>query len=144
MEEEKVFIGALSKETNVPIKTIRYYEELGLLENAERTNAKYRLYSRKDIDKLLFIKKAKELGLTLADIKSIISCSREGLRPCCDFVQNLFKKKIDEYENKISELKNTKKRLENKLRKWIDIKKAKKMKYDICPQIGVKTRGKKI
>ena len=51
-----MFIGEISKKTNIPVKTIRYYEEFGLLHPAKRTLAKYRIYTQKDLEKLLFIK----------------------------------------------------------------------------------------
>lgn len=135
MENKRLFIGDLSKRTDVPVKTIRYYEDLGLLDKPKRTGSDYRVYSQKDVDKLLFIKKAKELGLKLSEIKKIIDRADKGLAPCCCLVRDLFSKKIREYEDNIAELNATKKRLEEKLNKWVEPKQAKKMKYSICPQI---------
>jgi|SRR3989338_185621 len=143
MENDRLFIGDLSKRTDVPVKTIRYYEDFGLLDKPKRTGSDYRLYNQKDVDKLLFIKKAKELGLKLSEIKEIICCAEQGLQPCCCLVRNLFTKKIKEYEDKIAQLHTTKKRLEEKLTKWVKPKQAKKMKYSVCPQIETERRNKK-
>ncbi len=143
MENERIFIGDLSKRTDVPVKTIRYYEDFGILDKPKRTGSDYRLYSQKDVDKLLFIKKAKDLGLKLSEIKEIICCAEEGLQPCCCLVRNLFTKKIKEYEDKIVELNTVKKRLEEKLNKWVKPKQAKKMKYSVCPQIEIEGRNRK-
>lgn len=142
MEKDRLFIGELSKRIDVPVKTIRYYEDFGILDKPKRTGSDYRVYSQKDVNKLLFIKKAKELGLKLSEIKEIICCAEEGIRPYCSLVRNLFTKKIKEYENKIVELNTTKKRLEEKLSKWIKQKQVKKMKYSVYPQIE-KTEVKK-
>jgi DNA-binding transcriptional MerR regulator len=91
---KRLYIGALSKKTGIPTKTIRYYEDFGLLPKPIRINSGYRTYAQRDVDKLLFIKKAKELGLTLKEIKDIMCCSEEGLSPCCNFVRGLFTKKL--------------------------------------------------
>lgn len=118
MGNPKILIGGLSKKTGIPVKTIRYYEDFGILAKPKRTVSEYRVYTQKDVDKLLFIKKAKDLGLKLSEIKEIICCSEEGLKPCCSLVRNLFTKKIKEYEDKIVEINIVKKRLEEKLNKW--------------------------
>lgn len=55
------FIGAIAKQTGLPIKTIRYYEEVGLLPKPPRTAARYRLYPPHTVDRLAFIKKAQNL-----------------------------------------------------------------------------------
>lgn len=60
MDKKKIFIGELSKQTEVPTKTIRYYEDFGLLEKPKRTNSEYRIYVQEDVEKLLFIKKGPE------------------------------------------------------------------------------------
>ena len=55
-------IGALAKLSGATTKTIRYYELLGLLPKPERTDSGYRLYDEKDVERLSFIRKAKNLG----------------------------------------------------------------------------------
>lgn len=135
MEKEKIYIGELSKRTDVPTKTIRYYEDFGLLTKPNRANSQYRLYTHKDVAKLLFIKKAKSFGLKLSEIKKIISSSKRGLEPCCCVVRELFSQKIKEYERNIKELTKTRNQLKEKLKKWIEPKQARKIKYAVCPQI---------
>ncbi len=146
MEGQRIFIGELSKATGVPVKTIRFYEELRILKRPRRTETAYRLYSQGDVDKLLFIKKAKELGLTLADIRRILGRSRQGMVPTCCLVRELFNQKIEEYELKIREMTLLKKRLEEKLQSWIGPGEAKKMEFIICPQIdadkGIKKKNR--
>jgi len=143
MENQRIFIGDLSKRTDVPVKTIRYYEDFGLLGKPKRTESAYRVYNQKDVDKLLFIKKAKDLGFKLSEIKKIIRSAERGLKPCCCLVRDLFTKKIKEYEDKVRELNRTKKRLKEKLNKWVKPTHAKKMKYAVCPQIETEERRKR-
>ena len=130
-----MFIGEVSKKANIPVKTIRYYEELGLLHQPKRTISQYRIYNQHDLEKLLFIKKAKDLGLTLAEIKKIIKRSSRGVDATCQLVHEVFGQKISEYEQKIKELTETKKRLSARLQHWINPKSAKNIKFAICPQI---------
>ena len=128
-----MFIGEISKNTSIPVKTIRYYEEFGLLHHPKRSLSKYRIYSEKDVEKLLFIKKSKDLGLTLSEIKKIIKRSSSGVEATCCLVHEVFEQKILECESKIKELKKTKHRLSERLHHWINPKKAKG--FVICPQI---------
>lgn len=143
MSRDGLFIGQLSRQTGVPTKTIRYYEEFGLLSKPKRTDSMYRLYTQEDVEKLRFIKKAKSFGLKLSEIRSIISCSREGLEPCCDLVRGLFNKKIREFEDNIEELTKMRNRLKERLKMWVRPKQAKKAKYAVCPQIETEGRKKR-
>ena len=138
MNRNGLFIGGLSKKTGVPTKTIRYYEAFGLLSKAKRTESRYRLYTQEDVEKLKFIKKAQSFGLKLSEIRSIITCSKEGLEPCCDLVRNLFNRKIKEFEDKIEELTTMRNRLKERLKMWVRPKQATKTKFAVCPQIEIK------
>ena len=138
-----MFIGEVSKKTNIPVKTIRYYEEFGLLKQPKRSLSKYRIYNQKGLEKLLFIKKSKDLGLTLAEIKKIIKRSSRGVDATCCLVHEVFEQKILECESKIKELKETKHRLSERLHHWISPKQAKGVKFIICPQIETDQRAKK-
>ena len=75
-------IGELARTTGVPAKTLRYYDELGLLRPAGRTPSGYRLYGDGAVDRLRFVRKAQRLGLSLTDIRSILNISDEGRIPC--------------------------------------------------------------
>ena len=128
-----MFIGEISKKTSIPVKTIRYYEEFGLLHHPKRSLSKYRIYSEKDVEKLLFIKKSKDLGLTLAEVKKIIKRSSKGVEQTCCLVHEVFEQKILECESKMKELRETKHRLSERLHHWVNPKEAKG--FAICPQI---------
>jgi MerR family transcriptional regulator, copper efflux regulator len=130
-----MFIGEMSKKTVIPIKTIRYYEEFGLLHKPKRSLSQYRIYNQKDLEKLLFIKKSKDLGLSLAEIKKIINRSGHGVEATCSLVHDVFEQKIIECERRIEELKETKRKLGERLHHWIKPNQARKLKFTICPQI---------
>jgi len=66
-----MYIGEASKRTDLSIKTIRFYEEKGLIRQPERIG-RYRVYQETDIEVLILIKEARELGVTLSQIKGII------------------------------------------------------------------------
>ena len=97
------FIGTLARQAGVPIKTIRYYEDVGLLPKAQRTGAGYRLYSSNAVDRLQFIKKAQSLGLRLGDIREILELADRGQCPC-GHVQHLLKLRLQELNRKIADL----------------------------------------
>jgi DNA-binding transcriptional MerR regulator len=69
-------IGKLSAQFGLNPKTLRYYEELGLLDRPRRSNAGHRLYEVAACDRLRFILKAKAIGLTLAEIGRIVALQR--------------------------------------------------------------------
>jgi len=69
--ERPLTVGQLAHATGVPAKTIRYYEQVGVLPVPRRSEAGYRHYSRHDVHRLLFIRRARALGLSLATLKAL-------------------------------------------------------------------------
>jgi DNA-binding transcriptional MerR regulator len=74
-------VGQLAHLTDTAVKTIRYYEEIGVLPLPSRSAAGYRQYARGDIHRLLFVRRARALGLSLPSIKTLISNLSNGQRP---------------------------------------------------------------
>lgn len=74
-------IGQLAKTTGVAAKTIRYYEEVGVLPPPKRTAAGYRQYDRRGAQRLLFIRRARALGLPLQHLKTLTATLDDGSRP---------------------------------------------------------------
>ena len=70
--DRRLKIGELANQTGLTIKTIRYYESRGLLEQPPRTQGGYRLYGPEEVGRLRFIQRAKLLGLTLEEIKELV------------------------------------------------------------------------
>ena len=62
-------VGQLARATGVPTKTIRFYEQVGVLPVAERSASRYRQYSRRDVDRLVFVRRARALGLSLPQLR---------------------------------------------------------------------------
>ncbi len=135
MSKSRLLIGEVSKQTGVPIRTIRFYEEAGLLSPSGRRPSGYRVYTDQDVERLRFIQQAKRFGLTLKEIRGIMRQSRRGLQPCCDHVRQLFRRKIGEFEEKIAELTATRNRLKERLRQWVSPTAVKRRSYAVCPQI---------
>jgi DNA-binding transcriptional MerR regulator len=96
-------IGEVAKRTGLTTKSIRYYELLGLLPEPQRTESGYRLYGQEDVEHLSFIQKAKRLGLSLADIRDILSLHRQRQRPCIH-VLALLDRKLRELDDVLADL----------------------------------------
>lgn len=75
-------IGELAGRAGVTAKTVRYYEQIGLLPAAARTGSGYRTYAEDDLLRLQFIGKAKQLGLSLDEIRGVLAISGSGSDPC--------------------------------------------------------------
>lgn len=71
-------IGQMSKEIGVNPKTVRYYEEIGLLPRAQRNRSGYRVYSGADRERLILIRRARLLGLSLAETKELVGNAIDG------------------------------------------------------------------
>lgn len=86
-------IGQLAAQLKINPKTIRYYEQIGLLPTAQRNKAGYRVYFQANQEQLSFIVKARQLGLSLEDIHKILAVRERGTSPC-DQVTTLLDHKL--------------------------------------------------
>ncbi len=112
--KEKFLISETSKLTKLPTKTIRYYEDIGLIPPPRRNNSGYRVFTREDIRRLKLIKKAKYLGISLEEIKEIVDLAFEN--SCGDFEERFVKllnDKVIEVNETIKELHELRKELVN-------------------------------
>ncbi|MEX2648457.1 MAG: helix-turn-helix domain-containing protein [Alphaproteobacteria bacterium] len=75
-------IGALAEATGVNLETIRYYERIGLMPEPDRTRAGHRRYSPAHGRRLAFIRRARELGFVLADVRSLLALAEPGRTSC--------------------------------------------------------------
>ncbi len=78
----QVRIGELAASAGINPRTIRYYENIGLLPNPNRTESGYRVYGRVDQGRLRFIARAKRIGLSLDEVKSVMELKNTGQSPC--------------------------------------------------------------
>src|SRR5215208_4582891 len=93
-------IGRLAAALGLNPKTIRYYEEIGLLPAPVRSPAGYRQYSAADRERLRFIAKAKAIGFTLREIGEILARRDEGMEPC-PYVGELLDHKLAAVETQL-------------------------------------------
>jgi DNA-binding transcriptional MerR regulator len=104
-EERRLKIGEVARQTGLSIKTIRYYEGRGLLEQPPRTQGGYRLYGPEEVARLRFVQRAKLLGLTLEEIKELVElavrCNEGEIVPR---LEEVLEAKLAEMERKMVEL----------------------------------------
>jgi MerR family copper efflux transcriptional regulator len=96
-------IGELAARTDTPPKTIRFYEDIGVLPAPARTPSQYRDYDEAAIRQLRFIRAAQTLGLSLGEIREVISFRDRGETPCAH-VSGLLQRRAAELDERISEL----------------------------------------
>lgn len=98
-------IGEVSKRSDVNSKMIRRYEELGIIPKAGRSDAGYRQYSENDVHVLKFVKRARELGFSMKDIRQLVSLWRNKARPSSQ-VKSIASKHVRELEIKLAEIQS--------------------------------------
>ena len=103
-------IGQLAKRADVGVETVRFYERKGLLEEPDRRASGYRQYDEDVVRRLEFIRRAKELGFTLKEIKELLSLKIDPSTTCAD-VKGRAETKIKDIESKIRTLQRMKRAL---------------------------------
>ena len=104
-------IGKLGQQAGVKVPTIRYYEQIGILPEAERSAGNQRLYSRKALERLAFIRHARDLGFTLEAIRDLLSLSDKPDQSCAA-ADAIAKAQLREVESRILRLTALKAELE--------------------------------
>ena len=105
-------IGAAAKASGVSVKMVRHYEAIGLLRNVARTGANYRVYSNNDIHVLRFIRRARDLGFSMEDIKQLLSLwqnrsrSSAAVKKIAGAHVEVLKQKIAELESMVDTLQH--------------------------------------
>jgi len=80
--EKTLSIGLLSTQTNCKIETIRYYEKIGIFPKPPRTEGGHRIYSENHLKRLVFIRRGRELGFSLEDIRALLKLIDGGGHTC--------------------------------------------------------------
>ena len=96
-------IGELAQATGTKAETIRYYEREGILPAADRTDSNYRDYSKEHVEMLTFVRRARELGFSMAQVRELLALSDHEDNPCED-VDRLVQRQMVEVEHKITDL----------------------------------------
>lgn len=125
-------IGTVANESGLPIKTIRYYDELGLLKTFGRTEGNYRLFNSEVFGRLRFIRRAQSLGLSLLEIKEFLNLHDQGDLPC-DHIRVKLEDKLEELEQQIQQLQILKQELSGLLSGWKSVPET--TEDTICPII---------
>jgi DNA-binding transcriptional MerR regulator len=115
MARSGIRIGKVSEQTGLSVDAIRFYEKQHLLERPPRTGGGFRLFSREDIERIQFIRRAQQLGFSLPEIREVLLLQEAG--EVCSQIRDLLKAKIEIIRGKIRELTVLEQQLREKLRK---------------------------
>lgn len=96
-------IGEAAAHVGVNPKTIRYYESIDLIPDATRTAAGYRDYRPDDVERLVFIRAAQRLGLSLGEVREVLAFRDNGELPC-SFVLDAVRRQTDEIDRRVRKL----------------------------------------
>lgn len=128
-------IGEVSETSGLPVKTIRYYEEIGLLSpTVERSEAQYRLFSPDVMNRLAFIRRSQSLGLNLKEIQQILKVHDHGELPCGEAKHHL-EAKVNEITHQIEALQTLRSELLGILSGWQEQPATDRIQQTICPNI---------
>ncbi len=112
-----MMVTELARAASVTPHVVRHYTRIGLLKPFRNEENGYKLYNRNDLHRLMFIRRAKYLGYTLADIRGILDEARHGSSPC-PHVRRIIQKRIEENRLKLAELTRLQDRMEDALDEW--------------------------
>lgn len=104
MSQANLTIGALASQTSSNVPTIRYYEQIGLIPAAQRAPNGHRYYREADLKRLLFIKRCRDFGFPIEQVRNMVSLFEDGDRACVE-VRDLAQVQLDEVRNKIAEMR---------------------------------------
>ncbi len=128
-------IGEVADRSGLPVKTIRYYDEIDLLTpTVERSESGYRLFQTQVFDRLSFIKRAQSLGMSLQEVKEILTVHDRGQLPCGE-VKHHIQEKVEAINLQIEELQSQREELQRLLSHWQEHPPAHLLAQTICPNI---------
>lgn len=103
-------IGELARTTGVKVETIRYYERIGLLAEPARTSGNYRTYREQDAARLGFVRRARALGFSIDQIRTLLDLADQQDRSCAA-VDAIAAEHLEEIDRKIADLTSLRKEL---------------------------------
>lgn len=134
-DQKLLLIGQVTALSGIPIRTIRYYESLGLLKTSGRTEGGFRQFSPEVLTRLAFIKRAQNLGLSLEEIGELLNVYDQGNPPCHEIKEKL-EDKLLEIDHQIEQLLTLRTELGGLLSGWQSIQSL--QDGTICPIIQKK------
>lgn len=96
-------IGQLAKATGTGVETVRYYEKIGLLPKVVRTDGNYRSYGSEEVSRLSFIRRARGLGFSLEQVRTLLGLADDRQRPCVE-VDAIARQHLDTVDRKLADL----------------------------------------
>jgi Cu(I)-responsive transcriptional regulator len=103
MPTETLTIGDLARTTGTKVETIRYYERIGLLSAPARTSGNYRAYGAADLGRLSFIRRSRDLGFPLEQVRALLGLADDRKQDCAA-VDIIARRHLAEVERKITDL----------------------------------------
>ena len=103
MTSESLRIGALAKATATKVETVRYYERIGLLPAPTRSSGNYRAYRPEHLNRLSFIRRARDLGFSIEQVRALLALSDQKERSC-EAVDVIAREHLADVERKIADL----------------------------------------
>lgn len=132
-QDKKLFlIGQVTSLSGIAIRTIRYYESLGLIKSSGRTEGGFRQFSVDVLTRLAFIKRAQSLGLSLEEIGDILAVYDQGEPPCGEIKEKLLEK-LAQIDGQIAQLLTLRAQIRELLAGWHH--KSDQQEDKICPII---------
>ncbi len=101
---QEFMIGELAKRADTKVQTIRYYENIGVMPEANRASNNRRLYDERHLERLTFIRHSRDLGFGLDDIRALLSLADQPTRPC-EEVDAIAKAHLEKVEDKLASLR---------------------------------------
>ncbi|PWE32850.1 MerR family transcriptional regulator [Maritimibacter sp. 55A14] len=99
-----LYRAALARRTGCNLETIRYYEKIGMMPEPPRTEAGYRVYDDRHLERLRFILRARELGFSLDDIRGLLALVDHGTQTCAE-VKERTERHLADVREKIADLR---------------------------------------
>ncbi|RMF01149.1 MAG: MerR family transcriptional regulator [Alphaproteobacteria bacterium] len=106
----RMSIGQVSRRTGWPVETIRYFERIGLLPGVDRTPGGHRMFGQRHLQRLIFIRRARRLGFSQAEVRTLVGLAANGGSPCKD-ARALALAKVRDIDGRIGELYDLRKSL---------------------------------
>ena len=107
-------IAAVARTAGLKVETVRWYESVGLIPKPPRSSGNYRVYGREHVERLVFIKRSRDLGFTLDEVRALLDLADHPQRDCME-VDGIARRHLAEVERKAADLE----RLAEELRRVI-------------------------
>ncbi len=127
-------VAELASRADVTPATVRYYSRIGLLRPSRNPENGYRCFVATDLRRVVFIRRAQVLGLTIGDIKAILETVDRGEMPCHQ-VKLLVRQRLEVIRAQIADLRATEVRISGALVSWHDVGDQVRKNGELCPLI---------